>query len=190
MEIDLQKLAQQIRTGNEQAFGMLFNTYYKPLVFYALRIVKSTEIAEELVQELFCRVWEKREEIIIEQSFKAYLYGAIRLNCLRYLRDTKLRSNKLAEKEWVDFVPADQLSDRMEEDIYFILEKTLASLPEKTSEIFRLNRFEGLKYREIAEQMAISEKTVEAHMSSALKTLRETLREFVCLLPLFLSVFK
>jgi RNA polymerase sigma-70 factor, ECF subfamily len=183
METNLQKLAQQIRAGNEKAFAELFDVYYKPLTFYSLRIVKSLAVAEELVQDLFCRLWEKREEIIIEQSFKAYLYGAVRLNSLHYLRDNKLHNRKLESIGWErsDF---DSTNDKLAEaDIYDILEKTLANLPERSSEIFTLNRIDGLKYREIAAKLSLSEKTVEAHISQVLKLLRKNLRDFIGFLP-------
>jgi RNA polymerase sigma-70 factor, ECF subfamily len=172
-------LAERIRKGDYNAFGDLFKLYYKPLIFCALRIIHKADTAEEIVQDTFCRLWEKHEEIIVTTNIRQYLFGAVHNNCLRFIRDESRHSQKLGEIGWVDSNSGNQLEERFEEEIYLILDRSLAMMPEKTRQIFKLNRDEGKKYREIAEILAISEKTVESHISAALKILRKNLSEFI-----------
>jgi len=172
-------LAERIREGDYGAFGDLFKLYYKPLVFCALRIVQDTDTAEEIVQDTFCRLWEKHQEIIVNTNIRQYLFGAVHNNCLRFIRDKSRHNQKLNEIEWANSNSGNQLEDRFEEEIYRILDRSLSLMPAKTREIFTLNRNDGKKYREIAEILGISEKTVESHISTALKILRENLSEFI-----------
>ena len=113
------------------------------------------------------------------------MYGAVRNNSLRLVRDNLLHARKIDDFNWNSEDGGNQLQARFEEEIYTIWERSLASLPAKTRQIFEMNRNEGKKYREIALELGISEKTVEVHMSAALKLLRVNLAEFLSLFLLF-----
>ncbi|WP_372946905.1 RNA polymerase sigma-70 factor [Mariniphaga sp.] len=172
-------LFEKIRAGDEKAFETLFRQYYPQLCMYATQILKNASAAEEIVQELFVRLWEKRKETEIESSLKNYLFRAVKNHCLNFIKHNQIKiehSQKiLAEKEpysaEYDFESQTELFRKIEESI--------SELPEKRQEIFRLSRQEGLKYREIAEKMNISIKTVETQMGLAIKTLREKLKDFL-----------
>lgn len=163
-----------------QSFESLFRQYYAMLCSYAFRFVDDADLAEEIVQDLFCKLWEKRMELQINTSVKSYLYSAVHNRCLKYIEhrnvQNKYRSYYLQHQSEIDSEPYES-SGLLE--LQAIIDQTLDSLPERCSRIFRLNRFEGLKYHEIAEKLAVSVKTVEANMGKALKILRKNLKGYV-----------
>jgi RNA polymerase sigma-70 factor (ECF subfamily) len=169
-----------IKAGNLRVFEDFFRTFYQPLCYYALKYVSSADTAEEIVQDLFYTLWEKREELSITTSLKAYLYTATHNRCLKYLDHRKIEQKfeKYYREQTAEHVESPSDLTGMNE-IQRIINKTLDSLPEKCSRIFRLNRFEGLRYSDIAKKLSISIKTVEANMGKALKLLRENLKEYV-----------
>ena len=173
------KLFYQIREGDRKAFKILFETWYATLCHYASYFLNDDDQAEEVVQELFVKLWEKKSEMVVESSLKSYLFRAVRNQCLNLIRQNKVRqlhAMKLRDALLADDSPDDY---RITPELMLKIEESIAALPEKRQEIFRLNRQEGLKYREIAEKLGISVKTVEVQMGMALKTLREKFRSFL-----------
>ncbi len=170
----------KIKSGDLRVFEDLFRSLYQPLCFYALKYVSVPDTAEEIVQDLFFTLWEKREELTITTSLQAYMYTATHNRCLKFLdhRQIEQKYEKYRRELSADsFEPAADLTSVNE--IQRIINKTLDSLPDKCSRIFRLNRYEGLRYNDIASKLSISVKTVEANMGKALKMLRENLKEYV-----------
>jgi RNA polymerase sigma-70 factor (ECF subfamily) len=161
------------------SFETLFRQYYQMLCTYAYRFVNDTDIAEEIVQELFYKIWEKRTELQINVSIKSYLFSAVHNRCLKFIEhknvEARYRDYYLHHESEVD---TEQSHSNVGE-LQVIIDQTLDSLPERCSRIFRLNRFEGLKYHEIALKLSISIKTVEANMGKALKMLRKNLKDYV-----------
>jgi len=142
-------------------------------------LVRKLEIAEEIVQDVFYNVWKNRESIRITQSWKSYLYRSVYNNSMMYLRkkrrEVSLEEGLFPEKEGNSPDPFQELEFN---EVSAVVSETISSLPERTREIFLLNRQEGLKYREIAERLSISVKTVEANMGRALKALRGSLEKY------------
>ena len=174
-------LFDQIKKGDEKAFEALFRAHYPFLCHYAAMLLKDASAAEEIVQELFVRLWERREDTSIDTSVKNYLYRAVKNHCINYVRHSKIK------EEYLRGVQSDQNDFSYEEsesqnELMQKIEESIASLPEKRREIFRLSRQEGLKYREIAARLNVSIKTVETQMGYAIKSLRELLKDF---LPIF-----
>ncbi len=171
-------LFKEISKSNEKAFEKLFHRYYGHLCLFASRIIQNDNAAEEIVQDFFVKLWEKREQITIETSVKSYLFRAVKNLCLNFIQHnkTKLRyaQSILAE------VSNNQTDDDSFTEINLAekIEESIQSLPTKRREIFRLSREEGLKYREIAEKLNISIKTVETQMGLAIKTLRYKLKSY------------
>lgn len=168
----------RIKNGDEKAFEMLYRSYFKMLCMFSYRFVKKTEIAEEIVQDVFFHIWEKRKNFEITTSFKSYLYKAVHNNSLKHLRHQKIvvayeNSTTFSGSE---FVTGQQFLE--EGEVFAILHGVIDELPDRTRDIFQLNRFKGLKYQEIADHLQISVKTVEAHMSSVLKILRTKLKDY------------
>lgn len=182
------ELIERIRKGDEKAFESLFRSYYKSLCFFSYKMVKDTVVAEEIVQDIFYHIWEKRDILDFNTSVKSYLFKSCQNNSLKHLRHQKIVSGYEEKVKSGDTENYDLQENYAEiGEIVGIIAQTLSQVPEKTREIFQLNRNEGLKYQEIADSLQISVKTVEAHMSSVLKIFRENLKEYLTIL-LFLFI--
>ena len=147
--------------------------------------MKDLDIAREIVQEVFANLWEKRDTIELDRSPKSYLGTAVRNRCLNHLRDNKKYDAGMLEVEGLSENHIYQDQDHMvEEELKIKINEAVNSLPDKCREIFIHNRMENKKYQEIADEMEISVKTVEAQMSKALKIMREKLVEYINILLL------
>lgn len=170
-----------IQQGSEVAFEQLFRLYYAPLCRYATGIVIESEDAEEIVQQVFLRVWERRTELDIKVSFKAYLYRSVHNASLNHKQRQK--NNIRFEDVPLRVVHAAEFVHEMDvKQLEKEIGKALNTLPEQCRKIFELSRFEELKYREIAELLNISIKTVENQMGKALRIMREQLSAYLPLL--------
>lgn len=173
-------MARQVPFMNLQSFEGLFRQYYQMLCSYAFRFINDKDMAEEIVQDLFYKLWEKRLSLQITTSAKSYLFTAVHNRCLKYIEhrnvETRYKKYYLQHESEIDLEP--QYSSDAQE-LQGIINHTLDSLPERCSRIFKLNRFEGLKYHEIASKLSVSVKTVEANMGKALKLLRKNLKEYL-----------
>lgn len=177
-----------VRSGDKNAFEMMFKSYYQPLCRYANTFVNDPEEAEEIVQGSFINIWEKRQAIDINTSVKAYLYRAIRNACLNALKHQKVKhlyaQNEIHTGErYFEASDESTLRDELETKI----RKAIQVLPEQCRIIFQLSRFEELKYQEIADQLNLSVKTVENQMGKALKIMREQLRDYLPLIALLMN---
>lgn len=172
----------KIKEGDIGAFEQLFRTYRTPLCLYALGITGRREVAEEIVQELFYTLWKGRERLSIFSSLKSYLYGAVRNQSLRYCEQFQVRERHRQEAlsasgEALASTPHDRLEYRELEEI---ITRTLLRLPERRRRIFLLHRLEGLKYREIADRLSLSVKTIEVEMSKTYHLLRKEVEKYTC----------
>ena len=164
----------KIIEGDEKAFEWVFKQYYSKLCGYASRFVYSDESAEEVVQEVFVRFWERSENLNPESSLAAYLYRSVYNTCLNQIKHEKVKDNY--RNYVINYMDryADDLQDAEEQkELLQMVVDAIDELPPRCSEIFKLSRFEGLKYQEIAEHLGISLKTVEVQMGKALRVLRE-----------------
>jgi RNA polymerase sigma-70 factor, ECF subfamily len=179
-----------LTVGDITAFEMLFRTYYQPLCNYAFTFLQDREDAEEIVQSTFILVWEKRETLAIRTSVKPYLYAMVRNACLNVIKHEKIKQKYAVEEI--------ALADRSHEDVAHVMASNeleyriklaMEELPEQCRMVFKLSRFEELRYAEIAEQLNISIKTVENHMGKALKIMREQLKDYLPLIMVLLNGF-
>lgn len=174
------RLVEGLKKGDKSIFKEIYHEFYIPLCYYCLRYVEEIEDSEEIVQDLFLKLWDKREELEINSSLKAYLYRSVQNYALNYLSKKKTKEKYLS-------IQGRQLSNtydnghlKLEEDeLRAILKHAILQLPEKRRRIFELSRFDGMKYVNIASQLSISVKTVEAQMTKALKYLRIVLKDYV-----------
>jgi RNA polymerase sigma-70 factor (ECF subfamily) len=177
-----------LRNGDVTVFEMFFRAYYQPLCNYAFTFVQDRDEAEEIVQTTFLSVWEKRETLEIRTSLKSYLYAMVRNTCLNAIKHEKIKQKHAGEELAVgeranESVAERVLSNELEEQIYLSMEK----LPAQCRLIFKLSRFEELKYAEIADQLNISIKTVENQIGKALKIMREELKEYLPMILVLLN---
>ncbi len=170
---------------DEGAFRSLFYDYFAPLCVFSQRFIEAPETCEDIVQEFFYKLWVRRKEIAVQTSVRNFLLTSVRNACLDYLRKQEV------ERKWVE----KHLEEEVEEEEYDLyttveleqlLENALAKLSEPVVSTFRMNRFEGKTYAEIAQQKGVSVKTVEAYMTRALKFLRVELKDYLPFLAFFL----
>jgi RNA polymerase sigma-70 factor (ECF subfamily) len=168
----------RVKDGDEQAFKDLFEKYYSPMCLFARQLLNDYELAEETVQDMFVKVWEKRTLLTIDTSVKHYFFRSIRNQCLNRIQHEKIKLRYAHEMTVRAQQEADPEAYFVEPDLLSRIEKSINSLPPRRREIFRLSREKGMKYKEIADTLHISVKTVEAQMGLALKFLREELRDY------------
>lgn len=188
MDLRENQLTETLKAGDKTAFEMLFRTYYQPLCNYAYTFVQDRDEAEEIVQTTFLSVWEKRDTLEIHTAVKPYLYAMVRNACLNVLKHEKVKQQHaqvemaVAERS-VESVARTVMASELEHKIY----RAMDTLPEQCRLVFKLSRFEELKYAEIAQQLDISVKTVENHMGKALRIMREQLRDYLPLVILLMN---
>ncbi len=188
--MELEKdVIEQFRSGSEAAFGQVFHTYYKALAAYARTILKDNDDAEDMVQQVFITVWEKRSAMEIHTSLRSLLYRAVHNACLNRIKQQQVRSGYA--KEVIQLHREDSTTeDRMQQkELQQKIELAMEQLPGQCARIFKMSRFEQLKYQEIADQLGLSVKTVEHQMGKALKVMREQLKDYLPLLVIILSQY-
>jgi RNA polymerase sigma-70 factor, ECF subfamily len=164
--------------GNLDNFEALFKHFYAPLVVYACKYVGDVDIARDIVQDFFVRLYEKRQSINIDTSIKSYLYRSIFNCCINFKKQRSIQDKHLKN---IDMDKDDE--GNLENEINRVelqhrIFEVIDSLPAKCSRIFKMNRLEGLKNEEIAQQLNLSKRTVETQISKALKILRKKLSDY------------
>lgn len=187
MELQNQNLIEGIRKGDMAAFEELYNRYYVFLCIIAEHIVRNSSDAEEIVSEVFFKLWSIREKIDIKTSLKGYLIKAVHNTSLNYLeRDRFINHNseRLSSSDnnllaWDSDYPLGQL---YEKEVMEVMENSIASMPEACRNIFLLSRKENLKYSDIACKLEISVNTVKTQIKIALAHLRRDLKDYLTIL--------
>ncbi len=188
MELNESDLIGRLQQRDEKAFEQVFKTHFKSLHGYAISILQDEAMAEEMVQNVFYKLWERSEHINIAGPVAAYLYRAVNNSCLNHLKHKKIRTeHQLTVVHKGDSRPGMASETIQLKELQEKLREALQELPEQCRTVFQLSRFESLRYREIAEKLGISVKTVENHMGKALKTLRTKLADFLVLILLFIN---
>lgn len=176
-----------ISAGDSAAFERLFREHYRSLCAYAYTLLKDKDEAEEVVQTVFYNLWNKRQTLNITGAAKPYLYRAAHNDCLNRLKHEKVKRGYANDYVNTATTAEGSAAHRVhEKELSTRIQEAIASLPLQCGQVFRLSRFEHLKYAEIAQRLDISVKTVENHMGRALKLLREQLSEFMYLLLVLL----
>jgi RNA polymerase sigma-70 factor (family 1) len=177
----------RLKEGNERAYTELYQLYYSDLCNYASNLCGNDDLAEDIVQHTMIKIWKKGLDLNVNTSLKGYLYKSIYNHFIDLQRKTKKETSKLErlkQEALLDFV---EFSIEEIENIYKQIDIEIEKLPKQCREVFLLGKKEGLKYKEIADKLDISVKTVERHMSIALKKLRKKLNYSSNILYLFLT---
>ncbi|WP_163715274.1 RNA polymerase sigma-70 factor [Mangrovibacterium lignilyticum] len=182
------ELFSKLKQDDEKAFSELFNRYYSGLCLFAYGLLDDDQKTRELVQEVFVQLWEKRQQIWVHTSVKSYLFRAVKNQLINWI------NHKKVEQKYLDKLASDEKDSQVDQyfvevDLHQKIEASIESLPPKRKEIFKLSREDELTYREIADRLGISVKTVETQMGLALKHLREDLKEYRHLL-IGISLFR
>ncbi len=183
-----------LHNDKKSDFSRVYSIYFPKLVRFAREFVLSTEDAENIIQDIFIYLWEHQEILGSLSNLNAFLFVLVKNRCIDFIRQKKLVERKREEFEMVmdkelqlKMYALQQFDENAlsADDIEVILNNAINSLPEKCREVFILSRMEGLKYREIAERLNISTKTVENQIITALRKLRVELKDY---LPLFIFI--
>ena len=173
-------LLDSIRGHDEAALQRLLRKYYERLARYAYSVLRRRDLAQEAVDNVFLNLWRRRETLTISANLRSFLYGAVSYQSLNLLA----KENKVRHVA-IDDVPSEQLreqrgadSDLLMQELQSDVDALLASMPAQRQLIFRLNRIEGLRYREIAEALGLSERTVQNHMLLAIEYLTSSMERF------------
>ena len=185
---DLERI-KKLKKGNIDAFNQLFYAYSSKLYHFAYANLKSREDAEEMVQEIFSTIWDKRGDIKEEYQFRSYLFS-IAFNYIKKYFRSKALVNKYIESH--SPLPAE--TEQTQEEIQYAslkwrVDQLVDKMPEKRRAVFIKSRFEGKNARDIAEEMNLSESTVENHLNQALRYLRLHLKEETLAGVLFFTLF-
>lgn len=173
-------MVEKLIAGDSDSFTEIFKVYYRDLVIFANSFTNDFATAEEIVQDTFIKIWEDREILNIKVSLKSYLLKTVQNKCINWHRRRRvinnynshiIRTTRLFEYDTDNYILLSEMKST--------LKKAYSQLPEKLQETYKLHRSEGLKYSEIAEQLNISVKAVEARMSKALRFLRKKMIDFL-----------
>jgi len=182
MSSDIQYTDQQVidllQTDSDKAIELLFRMHYAFLCKTVIRIVPDPVFVEDLVQDVFYELWKKRENIVINTSIRAYLKRAAINKTLNHIRSQKMKFDDEAPQH---DLKSNQISSQRKletDELQNVINQAISELPERCRIVFSLSRFEELSYREIADSLDISIKTVENQISKALKILREKLAPY------------
>ncbi|MDA3944278.1 MAG: RNA polymerase sigma-70 factor [Bacteroidetes bacterium] len=184
------KWIEGLKAGSRKDFDEIFRRYYAELVNFCMRYVVDQDMASEIVQDMFVKLWIRRDDLLVNSSLKSYLYRATQNHALNYLNQQKIQDKY---KSYIGFQtlngvesPLDKLQ---ESDLEKEIKRAVLDLPEKRRMVFEMSRHDGLKNKQIAEKLNISVKTVENQMTKALEQLRKSLKQFLPLVLLFLLTF-
>lgn len=182
-------LFSEVKNNNRNAYEALFRQLYAPLVRFAKEIVKDTDAAEDLVQEVFVKIWEKRHQIQIETGIKPYLYMAVKNQCLNSLR-VEQRNTFLSDDLGDDLRVSNNTTDQETNTIHLKqhITEAIEKLPPRCALIFKMSRFEEKTYQEIADALELSVKTIENQMGKALQLLRVHLSAYLNVALLFIGI--
>lgn len=189
------ELIRELKAGRPDAFDAIFKKYYKVLCYVAKGYFRDTYLIEEIVCDVFTKVWQNREELTINTSLKEYLTKAVRNNCINYYRSQKVQEKlkqEVDENQKKAYALFDIGQDPLEYTISNELEKRLneaiESLPPRYKQAFKLSRYNDLTYEEIATEMGISINGVKINIKKALEHLRKVLSDYLTIIILLISL--
>ncbi|MEN6455900.1 MAG: RNA polymerase sigma-70 factor [Prolixibacteraceae bacterium] len=194
MTVTETQLIEKIKNSDDVAFKIIYNKYFPRLYYFIYEFIGLDDLTENVVQDTFATFWEKRHTLRDDLNVSSYLYSVAKNNCLYRLRDQRYKqklfvsgspdSMELAQNlKALDSVDTSAL---VFHEIEQIIEKTLEELPPQCKKVFMLSRFEGMKNREIAEELHITTKAVEGHITRSLKLFRSALKDY---LPFVTHIF-
>lgn len=182
MELQELYILEKLKEGDPKAYNNLFDAYYMPLCLYSFKFCNSFELAEDIVQDFFVKLWDEKIYLKIENPMRPYLFQAVKNNTLQAIKkqskysfdDIEMVANNYIDQEPIDFVNLEAEKEKLFQQI--------EALPEKSKAVFKAIVLDNFKYKEVAEQLDISVNTVKTHYARALKQLRTKLDVIISLL--------
>ena len=193
MDIYDGSLIGKLKNGDVSSFEVIYKSHYRRIFHFALQYLRNEEVCSNIIQDVFSSLWDNKEKLTIETNLNAWLFTVTKNKCLKYIRDLKSEKrhlNNLAEQHMSiihDALNSLDTSSLAFHEIEKLIQQTLDSLSPQCRRAFEMSRFDEKKYSEIADEMQIAQKTVETHISNALKIFRTTLKDY---LPLVIFLFR
>ena len=169
-------LLENLKNGDEQAFNELYSSYKIPAIRFCNSILKDIEESENIIQEVFVKIWNRKATINPELNFTSYLFTIIKNRVFDHLKEVK-KNNFLKEKYWENMLDYQIVDNDIKEERFAKVKEAVDGLSEKRKEIIKLNYEEGKSYEEIANQLNISKNTVKNQLDKAKQVIRQQLRQ-------------
>ncbi len=176
---------QLVKLVNKANFEQWFNDYYDGMLRYCQTMIRDVNEAEDIVQSVFMDVWNDRAGLEIHTSVQAYLYKGVYFKCMNKIKAEKVATKYVQQKSDVHT----QGDPAIYEEVAALIDEGISALPEQCRKIFMLNRFEGMRYNEIATKLNLSPKTIENQMGKALKTMRAALSEYLQIIVVNILIY-
>lgn len=191
--MDEHNLILNLRNSSHKAYATIFKQHYAFLCAIAYEYVHDDYISESIVEDVMLTLWEKRQQISIEKSLKAYLIRSVRNQAIDYMRtDQSFRSVDITDQLFQNcFVPDEDVFEQIvSQELEKHIQAIITELSEECRRVFMLSRYEGKSYQEIATELSISVNTVKYHIKNALNTLREHLSDYLsCIIVLYFYLY-
>lgn len=173
-------LIDRLKDDDKTAFTILFSRYYSDLVHFAFSFLHSLDPSEEIVQDIFLKLWENRFSIEIEYSLKSFLLKSVQNRCIDHKRHLEIKQRYTSSVTDHSF-DSDQETENyiLHSELEFKLRKALEKFPSDLSKPFTMSRFEGMNYEKIAAELGVSVRTIEVRIAKALALLRQELKDFL-----------
>ncbi len=184
-------LLEKLKDDDQSAFSILFTRYYQDLVRFSYGFTRDSDASEEIVQEVFLKLWENRNSLLIHNSLKSFLLKSVQNRSIDNLRHSRITS------KYASIVLEHPILSGNDTENYILhselqanFELAMAKIPAQYAEAFRMSRIETLNYQEIAEALGVSVRTVEVRISKALNLLREELKDYLILILMLFHFFR
>lgn len=185
-----EELFQLIKKDNSNALKILFTRYYEKLCYFVFGFVKEENSSKELVADVFIIIWEKRKKIVIDRKVKSYIYTTAKNLSLNHLRKNKIHFERIDEVDQLMITMQDYPDGSVNyKELKNVIDSLIDKLPEKRKLIFRMNKFDELKYEEIAEILGIAVSTVRNQMIQAIKYMSSQYPALKKIIPFLVTIF-
>jgi RNA polymerase sigma-70 factor (ECF subfamily) len=181
----------QLPKDDKNSFRNIFREYYQPLCHLSIHYLEDEDESKGVVQEAFVKLWEIRHEINPDSNLRNFLYTLVKNNCLNILKHRQILLKHHEKIRWMEMHYQYESLSRMGDDYLEFdelkekIDRAIHNLPEHCRVVFEMSRFEELKNREIADKLGVTQKTVEAHLTKALKILRNELKDYLPVILVF-----
>jgi RNA polymerase sigma-70 factor (family 1) len=182
-------LFDKIKDSDKKSFELLFREYYERLCHYANAMLHDMPNAEDEVQLMFTKLWDKRHSLYIETTVKSYLYQSVKNGCLNRIKQLQVHHHHQAQytSQYKDKTSSSNAQNTtMTNEVNDLLYKAIEEMPSQCKVIFEMSRMEGLKHQEIADKLGLNIKTIENQIGRALKIVKVHLRDYLTLFFFFL----